>query len=337
MTVKIAMNGFGRIGRNTFRILCERMNQGADLEVVAINDLTTPKILAHLLKYDSVFGRFPGDVALDGNKFIIDGRKITVLSEREPSRLPWKRMKVDVVIEATGFFRQREGAQKHLKAGAKKVLISAPATNPDITLVMGVNDHTYDKNKHHIISNASCTTNSLAPPIMVLHEKFGILKGVITTVHAYTGDQRILDFPHKDLRRARAAAVSIIPTTTGAAKAISFVIPELAGKLDGMALRVPIPDGSVTDMTVVTLREISVESVNAELKKAAEGRLAGIMEYTEDPIVSVDIIGNPHSSIIDGKATIVPGEKGNIVKVLSWYDNEWGYSTRLADLTEKLI
>ena len=337
MTVKIAINGFGRIGRNTFRILCERMNHGAGIEVVAINDLTTPKILAHLLKYDSVFGRFQGDIALTGNKFIIDEREITVLSEREPSRLPWERMNVDVVIEATGFFRQREGAQKHLYAGAKKVLISAPATNPDITLVMGVNDNDYDKDKHHIISNASCTTNSLAPPIMVLHEKFGILKGVITTVHAYTGDQRILDFPHKDLRRARAAGVSIIPTTTGAAKAISMVIPELAGKLDGMALRVPIPDGSVTDMTIVTLKEMTVESVNSELKKAAEDRLDGIMEYTEDPIVSMDIIGNPHSSIIDGKATIVPGEKGNVAKVLSWYDNEWGYSSRLADLTEKLI
>ena len=241
------------------------------------------------------------------------------------------------MIESTGFFRQREGAIKHLYAGAKKVIISAPATGPDITMVLGVNDGDYEPGKHHIISNASCTTNSLAPPVMVINEKFGIVKGVMTTIHAYTGDQRILDFPHRDLRRARAAAVSIIPTTTGAAKAISLVLPELAGKLDGMAMRIPIPDGSVTDVTLITLKEVTTEDVNGALREAAEGKLAGIMEYTEDPIVSIDIIGNPHSSIIDGGATIVPGGRGNMVKLLSWYDNEWGYSNRLADLAGRLL
>jgi len=338
MTVRVAITGFGRIGRNTYRIMNERIKAGGNIEVVAINDLTTPDILAHLLKYDSVFGRFPGDISIKGNSFVIDGKtKIKVLSEREPSRLPWKKMKIDVVIEATGFFRHREGAEKHRYAGAKKVIISAPATRPDITMVLGVNDGEYDKEKHHIISNASCTTNSLAPPMMVLNEKFGIVKGVMTTVHAYTGDQRLLDFPHRDLRRARSAALSIIPTSTGAAKAISHVLPDLEGKLDGMALRVPIPDGSVTDVTVITLKAVTAESVNKELKKAAAGPLKDIMEYTEDPIVSRDIIGNPHSSIIDGAATLVPGKKSNMVKVLSWYDNEWGYSSRLADLTERLF
>ncbi len=338
MCAKVAINGFGRIGRNTFRIMYKRMLSDGDLEVVAVNDLTTPDILAHLLRYDSVFGRFPHPFQVKGESFVFeDGRKVKVLSEREPSRLPWKKMGVDVVIESTGFFRQREGAIKHLYAGAKKVIISAPATGPDITMVLGVNDGDYEPGKHHIISNASCTTNSLAPPVMVINEKFGIVKGVMTTIHAYTGDQRILDFPHRDLRRARAAAVSIIPTTTGAAKAISLVLPELAGKLDGMAMRIPIPDGSVTDVTLITLKEVTTEDVNGALREAAEGKLAGIMEYTEDPIVSIDIIGNPHSSIIDGGATIVPGGRGNMVKLLSWYDNEWGYSNRLADLAGRLL
>lgn len=338
MSIKVAINGFGRIGRNTFRIMYEKMRKDEGIEVVAVNDLTTPDILAHLLRYDSVFGRFPYECTVGKDGFIIEGeRQVRVLSEREPGRLPWAKLDVDVVIEATGFFRQREGAAKHLSAGAKKVIISAPASNPDITLVLGVNDHEYDREKHHIISNASCTTNSLAPPVMVINEKFGLVKGVMTTIHAYTGDQRILDFPHRDLRRARAAGVSIIPTTTGAAKAISLVLPELKGKLDGMAMRVPIPDGSVTDMTLITLREVTVEDVNGALREAAEGRLKGIMDYTEDPIVSMDIIGDPHSSIIDGAATIVPGEKGNMIKVLSWYDNEWGYSNRLTDLAERLL
>lgn len=338
MTTRVAINGFGRIGRNTFRIIMERVRNGADIELVAINDLTTPKILAHLLKYDSVFRHFPGSIEVRGNNFLIDGeREVSVLSQGKPSRLPWKKMEIDLVIESTGFFRDREGARKHLNAGAKKVLISAPAIKPDVTLVMGVNDEMYDKEKHHIISNASCTTNSLAPPAMVLNDKFGIVKGVMTTIHAYTGDQRILDFPHKDLRRARAAAVSIIPTSTGAARAISLILPELAGKLDGMSVRVPVPDGSVTDFTVTTLKEVTVEDVNDELRKAAEGRLKGIMKYTEDPIVSVDIIGDSHSSIIDGLATIVPGDHGNMVKIMSWYDNEWGYSSRLADLIERLF
>lgn len=339
MTIRVAINGFGRIGRNTFRILNGRIKKdGTDVEVVAINDLTTPKILTHLLKYDSVFGGFDGDIEVIDGSMTIDGeRKIDIYSIRDPANLPWKDLNIDLVIESTGFFRSREGASKHLKAGAKKVLISAPATNPDVTVVMGVNFKDYDKENHRIISNASCTTNSLALPVKVLNDEFGIARGVMTTVHAYTGDQRILDFPHKDLRRARAAAVSIIPTTTGAAKAISLVLPELDGKLDGMAIRVPVPDGSVTDLTVVTVKEMTVERVNDAFKKASEGSMKGVMDYTEDPIVSADIIGNPHSSIIDGKATLVPGDKGNVVKVLSWYDNEWGYSTRLADLAERLF
>lgn len=338
MVVKVAINGFGRIGRNTFRILNERIKEGAEIEIVSVNDLASIKILGHLLKYDSVFGRFRGVVEIKRDSLLIDGNRETkIFSHRDPSKLPWRAQDIDVVIESTGFFTKRVDASKHIRAGAKKVLISAPAVEPDITLVMGVNDHLYDREKHHIISNASCTTNSLAPPAMILDQHFGILKGVMTTVHAYTGDQRILDFPHKDLRRSRAAGVSIIPTSTGAAKAVSLVLPGLEGKIDGMAIRVPVPDGSVTDLTVTTMREVTAEAVNGKLREAAKSNLKGIMKYTEEPIVSTDIIGDSHSCIIDGLATLVPGGKGNMVKVLSWYDNEWGYSSRLADLVERLV
>ncbi len=338
MTVKVAINGFGRIGRNTFRIINERINKGSEIEIVAVNDLAASRVMGHLLKYDSVFGRFNGELEVKDNMLIVDGkREVLLLTQNDPGRLPWKSLDVDVVIESTGFFRSREGAAKHLTAGAKKVLISAPAQNPDVTLVLGVNDSEYDPENHRIISNASCTTNSLAPPIKVINDKFGIAKGVMTTVHAYTGDQRILDFPHKDLRRSRAGAVSIIPTTTGAAKALAIVIPEMAGRMDGMAIRVPVPDGSITDMTLTTVKDVTKESVNEALREASQGFLKGIMEYTEEPIVSVDIIKNPHSAIIDGLATLVPGEKSNMVKILSWYDNEWGYSERLADLVENVL
>ncbi|HID25292.1 MAG TPA: type I glyceraldehyde-3-phosphate dehydrogenase, partial [Thermoplasmata archaeon] len=301
-------------------------------EVVAINDLGDPKTLAHLLKYDSIYGRFPGEVELAENGMMVNGKLIEMFSKLNPANLDWKRLDIDVVIESTGVFRRREGAAKHIEAGAKKVIISAPSQDPDVTVVLGVNQEMYDKDKHHVVSMASCTTNSIAPPVKILHEEFGIESGFLTTVHSYTGDQRILDFPHKDLRRARAAAVSIIPTTTGAAKAIGLVIPELNGKLDGMAIRVPTPDGSITDFTAVIETGVTKEDVNTVLKKAAEGKLKGIMEYTEEPLVSRDIVGNPCSAIIDGLSTKVIRGKGNLVKVFSWYDNEWGYSCRLVDL-----
>jgi glyceraldehyde 3-phosphate dehydrogenase len=327
MTTRIAINGFGRIGRNLLRAI---RKYELDVEIVAVNDLTDPVTLGHLTKYDSVHGRFPGEVKVEGTSIVIDGTPIVVLSERDPAALPWGDLKVDVVVESTGFFTARDKAAKHLEAGARKVIISAPAKDEDITIVMGANEGDYDPATHHVISNASCTTNSVVPMAKVLHETFGIAQGLMTTVHAYTGDQRIHDAPHEDLRRARAAAVSIVPTTTGAAKAAALALPELKGRLDGMALRVPIPDGSVTDLSLLLEREVTVEEINAAMRAAAEGPLKGILEYCEDPIVSIDIVGNPHSCVFDSLATMA---NGRLVKVLGWYDNEWGYSVRLAQLT----
>jgi len=329
VTVKIGINGFGRIGRNYFRAA---LAQGADIEIVAVNDLTDNKTLAHLLKYDSITGRLDATVAYDDNTIIVNGRPITALADRDPANLPWGALGVDIVIESTGFFTNAGDAAKHIAAGAKKVLISAPATNEDATFVIGVNDHLYDPATHHIISNASCTTNCLAPLAKVFHDNFGIERGLMTTVHAYTADQNLQDSPHKDLRRARAAGINIVPTSTGAAKAIGLVLPELKGKLDGFALRVPVPTGSITDLTVTASRSVSVEEIKAAYRKAAaEGPLRGILKYTEDDIVSSDIVNDPHSSIFDAGLTKVID---NQVKVSSWYDNEWGYSNRLVDLTK---
>jgi glyceraldehyde 3-phosphate dehydrogenase len=334
MAVRVAINGFGRIGRNVFRAAYER---GADIEWLAVNDLVDPKTIAHLLKYDSTYGPFPGKVQATDAGFAIDGQEIRVLAERDPAVLPWGELGADVVIESTGFFTDRENASKHLDAGAKKVVISAPANNPDTTVVLGVNfDEVYDRDQHHVISNASCTTNCLAPIAKVLHDSVGIRHGLMTTIHAYTADQRLQDMPHKDLRRARAAAVNLIPASTGAAKAIGLVIPELNGKLHGFAVRAPVPTGSVIDLTVEVARETSVEEINAALKAAADdGPLKGLMLYTEDPIVSSDIVKNPASSIVDSQLTAVM--QGTMVKVVSWYDNEWGYSNRVSDLVQRLL
>ncbi|MGV4376384.1 type I glyceraldehyde-3-phosphate dehydrogenase [Trueperella pyogenes] len=326
MTIKVGINGFGRIGRNFTRAA---LAQGADIEIVAVNDLTDNKTLAHLLKYDSILGTLDEDVTYTDEEIKLGDHTIKAFAERDPANLPWGELGVDIVIESTGRFTNAEDAKKHIEAGAKKVLISAPAKNEDITIVMGVNDADYDAAKHTIISNASCTTNCLAPMAKVLNDEFGILKGLMTTVHAYTADQNLMDGPHKDLRRARAAALSIIPTSTGAAKAVALVLPELKGKFDGYALRVPTPTGSATDLTFECEREVTVEEINAAIKKAAEGDLKGILKYTEDPIVSKDIETDPHSSIFDAGLTKVIG---NQVKVVSWYDNEWGYSNRLVDL-----
>ena len=330
--MKIAINGFGRIGRNFFRAGMADADFVKNFEIVAINDLTHAKMLAHLLKYDSVFGVSEMDISAKDNALVVDGKEIKMFMERDPANLPWKTLGVDVVLEATGVFRDREGASKHLSAGAKKVIITAPAKEPDVTIVLGVNHESYDPKEHNILSNASCTTNSLAPVVKVLNDVFGLERGFITTIHAYTNDQRILDFTHKDMRRSRAAALSIIPTTTGAAKAVGIVLPELDGKLDGMALRVPVPDGSITDMTLILKKDVTADEVNSALKTASEGALKGILGYTEDPIVSRDIIGNPHSGIVDSLCTKVIGGKGKLIKVLSWYDNEWGFSCRLVDL-----
>ncbi|UKA57103.1 type I glyceraldehyde-3-phosphate dehydrogenase [Arthrobacter sp. FW306-2-2C-D06B] len=329
MTTRIGINGFGRIGRNYFRAA---LAQGADLEIVAVNDLTSPEALAHLLKYDSVGGRLTQTVEVKEGNLIVDGSVIKVLAERDPANLPWGELGVDIVIESTGFFTKAAAAQKHIDAGAKKVLISAPASDEDITIVMGVNHELYDPAAHHIISNASCTTNCLGPLAKVVNDAFGIERGLMTTVHAYTADQNLQDGPHSDLRRARAAAINMVPTSTGAAKAIGLVLPELKGKLDGYAIRVPVPTGSATDLTVTVSREVTVEEVNAALKAASETeQFKGILSYTADPIVSSDIVGDPSSSIFDSGLTKVIG---NQVKVVSWYDNEWGYSNRLVDLTE---
>ena len=330
--IRVGVNGFGRIGRNTLRAALGHSQHGKKFEIVAVNDLGNTKTLAHLLKYDSIYGKFQGTIEAKEDGIVVNDNFIKFLSQVNPSKLPWKNLDIDVVIESTGIFRTREGSTQHLEAGAKKVIISAPAKDPDLTVVLGVNEHLYDPDKHHIISNASCTTNSLAPPVKVLNDNFGIEQGFMTTIHSYTGDQRILDFPHKDLRRARAAAVSIIPTTTGAARAVTLVIPELKGRIDGMAVRVPTPDGSLTDFTCWLKKEATTDEVNQAFKKAAENSLRGIMEYTEEPLVSTDIVGNPHSAIIDGLSTKINGEQGNLLKILSWYDNEWGYSCRIVDL-----
>ena len=335
--IRVGINGFGRIGRNVLRAALQHSQYSKEFEIIAINDLGNTEILAHLLKYDSIYGKFDGDVNAKENGIEINGKFVEFLSQVNPSNLPWGKLDIDVVIESTGVFRTREGASKHLEAGAKKVVISAPAKDPDITIVLGVNEQLYDANKHNIVSNASCTTNSLAPPVKVLNDKFGIEKGFMTTIHSYTGDQRILDFPHKDLRRARAASVSIIPTTTGAAKAVSLVIPEMKGKIDGLAVRVPTPDGSLTDFTCVLKKDVTRDDINDALKNAANNSLKGIMEYSEEPLVSVDIIGNPHSAIIDGLITTVLGEHGNLAKIFSWYDNEWGYSCRIVDLVNYMF
>jgi len=324
--VKVGINGFGRIGRNVFRAALNR----DDVEVVAINDLTDVKTLAHLLKYDSTHGRLDASVEAGDGVLIVNGKSIKVFAERDPGALPWAEYGAEIVVESTGIFTAKEKAEAHLKGGAKKVIISAPATNEDITIVMGVNEDKYDPAAHTIISNASCTTNCLAPFAKVLNDKFGIVKGLMTTVHSYTNDQNVLDLPHKDLRRARAAAENIIPSTTGAAKAVSLVLPELKGKLNGMAFRVPTPNVSVTDLVVELSREVTVDEVNAALREAAQGPLKGILNYSEEPLVSSDYNGDPASSTIDALSTMVVG--GNMVKVVSWYDNEWGYSNRIVDL-----
>jgi len=326
--VRVAINGFGRIGRQVFKVLFEKYRDQVD--VVAVNDLTDVKTLAHLLKYDSNYGKFDADIRVDGEYILVDDVKLKVFAEPDPAKLPWKDLDVDIVVESTGRFREKEKAAKHLEAGAKKVIISAPAKGDVFTVVLGVNHEEYDPSKHDIISNASCTTNCLAPVVKVLHEKFGIKRGLMTTVHSYTNDQRILDLPHKDLRRARAAAINIIPTTTGAAVAIGKVIPELAGKLDGMAIRVPTSTVSVVDLVVELEKPATVDEINNAMKEAAEGELKGILGYSEEPLVSSDYKGDPRSSIFDALETKVID--GNFVKVLSWYDNEWGYSNRVADL-----
>jgi glyceraldehyde 3-phosphate dehydrogenase len=334
MAVRVAINGFGRIGRNVFRASYE---SGADIEWLAVNDLVDPKTIAHLLKYDSNYGPFPGEVEATDAGFAVDGKEIRVLAERDPADLPWSELGADVVIESTGLFTDRENAAKHLEAGAKKVVISAPATNPDTTVVLGVNfDEVYDGDSHQIISNASCTTNCLAPIAKVIHDAIGIKHGLMTTIHAYTADQRLQDMPHRDLRRARAAAINLIPASTGAAKAIGLVIPELNGKLHGFAVRAPVPTGSVVDLTVEVNRETTVDEINAAMKAAAESSpLKGLLIYNEDPIVSSDIVKNPASSILDAELTAVMD--GTMVKVVSWYDNEWGYSNRVSDLVQRLL
>jgi glyceraldehyde 3-phosphate dehydrogenase len=334
MAVKVGINGFGRIGRNVFRAA---KAANADIEFVAVNDLVDTGTMAHLLKYDSILGRFPGEVAVSGESITVDGAELEVLSERDPAQLPWGDLGVDVVIESTGFFTKREDAAKHLEAGAKKVIISAPATEPDVTVALGVNfDSDYDPESHHVISNASCTTNCLAPLAKVLHEAFGIEQGLMTTIHAYTADQRLQDMPHKDPRRSRAAALNLIPTTTGAAKAVGLVLPELNGKLNGFSMRAPVPTGSAVDLVFTTANPLDVDQINAALKAAAEGPMKGILAYTEDAIVSSDIVGDPHSSIVDAGSTMVIGD-GRMAKVISWYDNEWGYSNRCVELAGKVL
>jgi glyceraldehyde 3-phosphate dehydrogenase len=330
MAIKIGINGFGRIGRLVFRAAVK----SGGVDVVGLNDITDARTLAHLLRYDSTQGKYPGKVGYDDNKLIVDGKKIPVMAERDPGNLPWAKLGAQIIVESTGLFRTREAASKHISAGAKKVLISAPAKQPDGTFVLGVNDKEYDSKKHDVISIGSCTTNCLAPVCKVLVDTFGIERGFMTTIHAYTSDQRILDAPHKDLRRARSAAVSMIPTTTGAAKAISEVIPALKGKMDGCAIRVPTPVGSIVDLAVFLEQEATAEQINAAMKKAAEGPMKGILEYVEDPIVSVDVVGDAHSSIFDSQLTMA---SGRLAKVFSWYDNEWGFSNRMIDMIKKMM
>jgi glyceraldehyde 3-phosphate dehydrogenase len=332
MAIRLGINGFGRIGRLVFRVAVQRK----DIEIVQVNDITDAPTLAHLLKYDSVHGVLNNDIRAEGDYIIFDGKKIKVSAEKDPANLPWGKENVDIVVESTGVFRKRSEVAKHLEGGAKKVILTVPAKDEiDATIVLGVNDEAL-KPEHKIVSNASCTTNCLAPIAKVLNDKFGIKRGFMTTVHAYTNDQRILDLPHKDLRRARAAALSIIPTTTGAAKAVGKVIPELKGKLDGFSLRVPVSDGSVVDLVAELGKDVTIEEVNAAIKAAAEGKMKGILQYTEDPIVSIDVVGNSNSSIFDALSTMVLEGKSNFVKVVAWYDNEWGYSCRVVDLVEKM-
>jgi len=331
MAIKVGINGFGRIGRLLYRAAIERK---AKIDFVAINDLADAKTNAHLLKYDSVHGRFPGTVEAQADKLVVNGKPLKVLSQKDPAALPWKDLGVYLAVESTGLFTDRESASKHLQAGAKKVLISAPAKNPDVTIVMGVNDKLYDAAKHNILSNASCTTNCLAPVSKVLADNFGLEKAFMTTTHAYTNDQKVQDIVHKDLRRARAAAVNIIPTSTGAAKAIGEVLPSCSGKMNGIALRVPTPDVSIVDLTAILGKEVTAEDINAAMKKAAEGPLKDILEYTEDPIVSSDVLHTTYSAIFDAQSTMVMGNKSNFVKVLAWYDNEWGFSCRMVELIE---
>ena len=328
MAIKVGINGFGRIGRTFLRAARGR---GADLDFVAVNDITDPRTLGHLLKYDSVLGRFQGDVQADDDGLVVNGDRLRVLAERDPANLPWKELGVEIVVESTGLFTDREKAAKHLEAGAQKVVISAPAKGEDITIVLGVNGDQYDPAEHHIISNASCTTNCVVPMAKVLGDAFGIDRGFMTTCHAYTNDQNLLDLPHKDLRRARAAAINIVPASTGAAKASALALPELKGRMDGLAMRVPVPDGSVTDLVCVLRQDVTVDKVNDAFREAAGGSLGGILEYSVDPIVSSDILGNAHSCVFDSLLTMAIG---NLVKVIGWYDNEWGYSNRLVDLVE---
>jgi glyceraldehyde 3-phosphate dehydrogenase len=327
MSIKVGINGFGRIGRNLFRASVNN----PEIEYLAVNDITDAKTLAHLLKYDSVLGGFKQDIQSTEDAIIVNGKKIKVLAEKDVGKLPWKDLGVDIVVESTGRYTKRPDIIKHIElAGARKVIISAPATDPDITIVLGVNEEAYDSNKHHLISNASCTTNCLAPVVKVLHQEFGFEKGFMTTIHSYTNDQKILDAPHKDLRRARAAAISQIPTTTGAAKAVGLVLPELKGKIDGVAIRIPTPNVSLVDLVAVMKKDVTEKDVNSAFKKAADGKLKGILQYTEEELVSVDFLSNPHSAIVDGPSTKVIDK--NLLKVLAWYDNEWGYSCRLRDL-----
>jgi glyceraldehyde 3-phosphate dehydrogenase len=337
VTAKIAINGFGRIGRCFLRAATADKEFGNIANIVAINDLTDAKTLAHLFKYDSTFGKFDGKVEAKDDEIIIDGHNLYVSAEKDPLKLPWKELKIDVVIESTGIFNDANEAAKHLTAGAKKVIISAPAINPDATVLIGINDNVYDNTKHNVISMASCTTNCLAPVLKSINNKFGIERGYMTTCHAYTNDQRILDLPHKDLRRARAAMMSIIPTSTGAAKAIGSVIPALNGKMDGMALRVPVSNGSIVDVVLTLQKDVTKEQVNQALKDSSESQLKGIMAYTEEPLVSSDIIGDSHSSIVDGLSTMVLGKKNNLVKIMSWYDNEWSFACRLIDLVKFVL
>ncbi len=337
MTANIAINGFGRIGRCFLRAALKDKEFHGLARIVALNELTDSKTLAHLFKYDSTFGRYEGDIVTNKDEIAIDGNKVKVLSVKDPSELPWKDLDIDLVVESTGKFSDAKAAMKHISAGARKVIISAPATNPDATILMGINDKTYDDDKHKIISMASCTTNCLAPVLKTINNNFGIESGYMTTCHAYTNDQRILDLPHKDLRRARAAMMSIIPTTTGAAKAIGSVIPELNGKMDGMALRVPVSNGSIVDMVLTLKNNVTKDEVNKVLKDSSNSKMKGIMAYTEDPIVSSDIIGESHSSIVDGLSTMVLGGKSNLVKVMSWYDNEWSFACRLVDLVKFIV
>lgn len=333
MATKVGINGFGRIGRLVFRA----MEKDPAFDIVAINDPGSITAAAHLLKYDSIHGRVYDEVKVEGDSIVVDGRTVKVLSDRDPKNLPWGELGVELVIESTGFFTDANAARAHIDAGAKKVLITAPAKNEDITIVMGVNDDKYDPEKHNIVSNASCTTNCLAPFAKVLMDNFGIKRGFMNTIHSYTNDQKVLDQSHKDLRRARAANLSMIPTTTGAARAVALVLPELKGKLDGFATRVPTPDGSMVDLTVELEKEVTVEEINAAIKAAAEGPMKGILAYVKDPIVSMDIVGDPHSSLFDSKLTMVLGGKGNLVKCVSWYDNEWGYSNRVKDLAKIML